>query len=200
MRRRCGWITNQYLSPQPIHQLCNGMTTLDAVAEKLPTRIPTPCIGVCSTGIGDVVCRGCKRYAHEVIHWNSYSDEQKRAIDTRLEVLLTQVVAAKLTVFDSALLATQLQAQQLRYAQHKSPLVWVFELLRAGASQIGDTRAFGFDVMPGYRHMTLLALREQIDREFYLLSEAHYQRYIDATWTIAPQPGTSGSADSMCTE
>ncbi|MDC1160500.1 DUF1289 domain-containing protein, partial [Luminiphilus sp.] len=25
--------------------------------------IRTPCIGVCSTGVGDVVCRGCKRFA-----------------------------------------------------------------------------------------------------------------------------------------
>ncbi|MEC7008614.1 MAG: DUF1289 domain-containing protein, partial [Pseudomonadota bacterium] len=32
--------------------------------------IKTPCIGVCSTGIGDSVCRGCKRFSHEVIHWN----------------------------------------------------------------------------------------------------------------------------------
>jgi predicted Fe-S protein YdhL (DUF1289 family) len=42
----------------------------------LPVRTPTPCIGVCSTGIGDVVCRGCKRYAQEVIHWNGYSEQQ----------------------------------------------------------------------------------------------------------------------------
>ena len=195
------------------------MSTLDAVAEKLPARIPTPCIGVCSTGIGDVVCRGCKRYAHEVIHWNSYSDEQKRAIDTRLDVLLAQVVGAKLRVIDHALLAAQLQAQQLRYPKHKGPLVWVFELLRAGASQIGATQAFGFEVLPGYRHMTMPALREQIDREFYLLSEAHYQRYIGATWsttrqaeavviqtgtavtppgTVATPTGTGGPADLMC--
>ncbi|MEL0305883.1 MAG: DUF1289 domain-containing protein, partial [Halieaceae bacterium] len=41
--------------------------------------IRTPCIGVCSTGVGDVVCRGCKRFAHEVIDWNGYSPEQKQA-------------------------------------------------------------------------------------------------------------------------
>lgn len=156
------------------------MTTLDAVAKKLSVRTPTPCIGVCSTGIGDVVCRGCKRYAHEVIHWNSYGEREKQAIDRRLEALLAQVVGAKLSVFDTALLAAQLQSQQLRYSKHKSPLVWVFELLRAGASQIDDTRRFGFELAPGYRQMSLTALREQIDHEFYLLSEAHYQRYISA--------------------
>lgn len=148
--------------------------------EKLVTRIPTPCIGVCSTGIGDAVCRGCKRYAHEVIHWNSYSDEQKRAIDRRLDQLLAQIVTAKLRVIDRELLEQRLQAELIRYSVHRSPPVWVFELLRAGANQIRDPRDFGFAVEPGYRTVPLAVLREQIDREFFLLSEAHYQRYIAA--------------------
>lgn len=148
------------------------------MTEKLLTRVPTPCIGVCSTGIGDAVCRGCKRYAHEVIAWNSYSDEQKQLIHRRLDQLLSQVVSAKLAVFDAALLERQLRTQQIRYSVYKSPYVWVFELLRAGASQIRDSRAFGFEIEPGYRQLSLAALREQIDREFFVLSEAHYQRYI----------------------
>lgn len=148
------------------------------MTEKLPTRVPTPCIGVCSTGIGDVVCRGCKRYAHEVIAWNSYTEEQKALIHRRLDQLLSQVVAAKLHVFDAALLERQLQHQQIRYSRLKSPYVWVFELLRAGASQIRDCAQFGFSIEPGYRRFALQHLREQIDREFFVLSEAHYQRYI----------------------
>lgn len=150
------------------------------MSEKLIARIPTPCIGVCSTGIGDAVCRGCKRYAHEVIHWNSYSQEQKQAIDRRLDQLLSQVVGAKLRVFDSELLELRMRTQQIRYSLHRSPAVWVFELLRAGASQIDDPRDYGFAVEPGYRTLPLAVLREQIDREFFLLSEAHYQRYIAA--------------------
>lgn len=151
---------------------------LPAVAKKLLNRVPTPCIGVCSTGIGDVVCRGCKRYAHEVIAWNSYSDEQKALIHRRLDQLLTQIVAAKFTLLDAALLERQLKHQQIRYSMHKGPHVWIFELLRAGASQIRDCAQFGFLIEPGYRHFSLAALREQIDREFFVLSEAHYQRYI----------------------
>lgn len=150
------------------------------MSEKLITRIPTPCIGVCSTGVGDAVCRGCKRYAHEVIHWNSYSQEQKLAIDRRLDQLLAQVVSAKLRVVDAELLELRLKSQQIRYSIHRSAAVWVFELLRAGASQIDDPRDYGFAVEPGYRTLPLAVLREQIDREFFLLSEAHYQRYIAA--------------------
>ena len=49
----------------------------------LHSPVKTPCIGVCSTGIGDSVCRGCKRFSHEVIDWNSYSQEQKRIYRSR---------------------------------------------------------------------------------------------------------------------
>ena len=45
--------------------------------------VKTPCIGVCSTALGGFVCRGCKRFAHEVIDWNGYSHEQKMAIEQR---------------------------------------------------------------------------------------------------------------------
>ncbi len=83
----------------------------------LDRPVKTPCIGVCSTGIGDAVCRGCKRFSHEVIDWNSYSLEQKRVIDRRLSGFLSQCVSNKLQVTDRALLEWQLRVQQLRRQQ-----------------------------------------------------------------------------------
>lgn len=44
----------------------------------------TPCIGICSTSLGDPVCMGCGRTLEEVAQWNTYSDEQKIAINLRL--------------------------------------------------------------------------------------------------------------------
>ena len=52
--------------------------------------IKTPCVGLCSTVYGDLVCRGCKRYHHEVIQWNGYNAEEKQAVWLRLEQLLVQ--------------------------------------------------------------------------------------------------------------
>lgn len=155
------------------------------VPNELLPRVPTPCIGVCSTGVGDAVCRGCKRFSHEVIHWNSYTEAQKRLISARLDQFLTQIVSAKLTVFDEPLLIAQLQRQQVRYSAHMSPAVWVFELLRAGARQIDEPRRFGFEVDERYRALGMAMLREHIDREFFILSEAHYQCYIDPRYTHA---------------
>ncbi|MDH4039519.1 MAG: DUF1289 domain-containing protein [Gammaproteobacteria bacterium] len=145
----------------------------------MPDRpIKTPCIGVCSTGIGDSVCRGCKRFAHEVIDWNSYSPQQKAVVDKRLGDFLSQCVSNKLRVTDRALLQWQLQVQQLSYPAHHDEYCWVYSLIKAGASQIEDTAEFGFEVDMAFRPLSLVQLRELIDREFYILSQAHYDRYM----------------------
>lgn len=144
----------------------------------LDLPVKTPCIGVCSTGIGDTVCRGCKRFSHEVIHWNSYSLEQKRIIDKRLAGFLSQCVSNKLQVTDQVLLKWQLQVQNVRHVEHHDAYCWVFSLLKAGAGQIDDSRDFGFEVDLRYRQLPLIELREQIDEEYLTLSQAHYDRYI----------------------
>ena len=144
----------------------------------LDRPVKTPCIGVCSTGIGDSVCRGCKRFAHEVIAWNSYTPAQKEVVDRRLSEFLSQCVSNKLQVTDSALLQWQLQVQQISYTPHHDEYCWVFSLIKAGASQIVNTAEYGFEVDLAYRATPLAELREQIDREFYILSEAHYDRYM----------------------
>lgn len=43
---------------------------------------------------------------------------------------------------------------------------------------ISQVEAYGFVLLPEFRDWTLPELRDAIDREFFLLSEAHYQRYI----------------------
>lgn len=144
---------------------------------QLISTVKTPCIGVCSTGIGDSVCRGCKRFAHEVIGWNSFTQAQKRTIDQRLETLLAQIVAAKIRILDQQLLQWHLDVQQIDYPKHKSPYIWAYELLRAGASQIESLSSYGLELDAQNRDVDLRQLRVNIDDEFFILSEAHYQRY-----------------------
>ncbi len=147
---------------------------------KLFNRIHTPCIGVCSTGIGDSVCRGCKRFDYEVIRWNSYSEQQKASIDSRLAELLASVVGWRFLIRDVDLLAQQLKLQQIEYADYRDPYCWLYELLRAGAGQIDDCSLYGFKKMPLVQSQSLVDIRSDIDAEFYSLSVGHYERYIVA--------------------
>lgn len=141
-------------------------------------RIKTPCVGLCSTVYGDLVCRGCKRFHHEVVSWNGYSEEVKRSVWQRLEVLLAQVMAAKLEVFDAPLLRSQLESRQIRFVADQSPYCWAYQLIARGARVIQQLEAYGVVLLPEFRDWSLPELRDAIDREFFLLSEAHYQRYV----------------------
>lgn len=141
-------------------------------------RVRTPCIGVCSTGIGDTVCRGCKRFSHEVIDWNAYSEAEKTIVDRRLAAFLATCVANKFRILDRSLLEWQLSVQLVRHNPDHDPYCWLFALLKAGASQIDDPEAFGFEVLPEWHSCSLGELRDRIDHEFWLLSVAHYERYL----------------------
>ncbi|AJE21746.1 MAG: Fe-S protein [Pseudomonadales bacterium GWC1_66_9] len=141
-------------------------------------RIKTPCVGLCSTVYGDLVCRGCKRFHHEVVNWNQYTEEAKRAVWMRLEALLVQVVQAKLEVFDAQRLRRQLEQRQIRFVAEQSAYCWAYQLIVRGARAINQLEAYGIALLPEFRGWELPALRDAIDREFFLLSEAHYERYI----------------------
>lgn len=141
-------------------------------------RIKTPCVGLCSTVYGDLVCRGCKRFHHEVINWNAYGEDEKRAVWRRLESLLVQVMQGKVEVFDADRLRQQLEQRQVRFVPEQSEYCWAYQLIARGARLINRLDAYGLALLPEFRDWPLPELREAIDREFFLLSEAHYQRYI----------------------
>jgi len=60
----------------------------------------TPCAGRCSTVFGDSVCRGCRRFNHEVIRWNTFTPEQQTTIWKRLDAQLDQILVPMLPFAD----------------------------------------------------------------------------------------------------
>ena len=60
----------------------------------------TPCAGRCSTVFGDSVCRGCRRFNHEVIKWNTYTADQQSAVWHRLDAQLDQILVPLLPLAD----------------------------------------------------------------------------------------------------
>ena len=60
------------------------MTTQNKQLPRWP-EADTPCIGFCSTTLGDDVCRGCGRTSNEVDGWIFLSDQEKAAVWDRIE-------------------------------------------------------------------------------------------------------------------
>ena len=94
--------------------------------------------------------------------------------------LLSRVVAERFVVFDATLLVEQLKLQQIAWRDYRDVNCWLYDLLRAGATQIEDTASYGFARRPPVADRSLLSLRAEIDAELYALSVAHYERYIVA--------------------
>ena len=67
---------------------------------------------------------------------------------------------------------------QIRFVPEQSPYCWAYQLIARGSRLINQIEAYGVALLPEFRDWSLPDLRDAIDREFFLLSEAHYQRYI----------------------
>lgn len=151
----------------------------DPLVEQQAVKVKTPCIGVCSTGIGGEVCRGCKRFIHEIAGWNGYDNTAKSHVINRISVLLVQVVQSRISIRDVSKLEAGLKAYDIRYQPSADPHAWVLDLLKAGASQLDSLSAFGCEIKSSSKKLSLPELRDVIDEDFYTLSEAHYERYFD---------------------
>tara|TARA_B100000674_G_C37202692_1_gene629053 strand:- start:34 stop:489 length:456 start_codon:yes stop_codon:yes gene_type:complete len=138
--------------------------------------VRTPCVGICSTVFGDEVCRGCKRYQHEIIDWNSYDQSEKSFVLNRLESLKVQIMEAKVSVFDATLLKSKLLEYKVKFDEESNPLCWVFDLLRTGSQSIQNTKDFGFS-LSDTDISELASLKKDMEEELFELSEAHYDRY-----------------------
>ncbi len=142
------------------------------------TAVKTPCIGICSTtSVGDPICRGCKRFAFEVIDWNAYTDEEKRAVLQRIEALVQPIVEARFVIRSRQELAAGLKRHSVPCNPDMSPASWLHSLLKKRHRQIQDLSGYGVDIRDEWRHLALADLAEDMDVQLLRLCEAHQIRY-----------------------
>ena len=138
----------------------------------------TPCIGVCSTSYGDHICRGCKRFSHEVTGWIKYSDTEKSLVNERLQKFKTTILEDKFTIIDPEKLKNKLKDANTSFNQELDPLCWVFDLFRTFTIEDIDLEEVGIALKGEFSNMPLSKIKEDINKEFFELSLAHYERYI----------------------
>ena len=138
------------------------------------TRSSTPCLGICSTTYGDDVCKGCKRFVHEVINWNKYNTKEKEVVNSRLEEFKLLILKERFEILDLSVFKNKLKENAINFNNALDPLTWIFDLLRAAGSQELDLTQFGIKVLITYNPKTI---KDEINDELLKLSEAHHQRY-----------------------
>ena len=137
-------------------------------------RSSTPCLGICSTTFGDEVCKGCKRFAHEIVSWTKYSQEQREIVNDRLEKFKIQILQHRFAVTDKNLFESMLEEKAINFNHSLDPLTWIFDLFRAAGSQTFDISNFGIKSLVQFNPKTI---RDEINNELLELSEAHHEMY-----------------------
>jgi hypothetical protein len=141
----------------------------------------SPCIGICSTTYGDLVCRGCKRFAHEVVGWNGYDDDQKGAIWLRLRQLQSGATLEIIELVDGTAFARQVEFDPDARASvaASEPGLMIYQLLRrwarSGRPLAGDLARLGLRIRREDLPRQADSLLRCIDQEFYLRSLAVYE-------------------------
>ena len=137
-------------------------------------RSSTPCLGICSTTFGDEVCKGCKRFAHEIVGWTKYSQGEREIVNDRLEKFKIQILQHRFAITDKNLFESMLEEKAINFNHSLGPLTWIFDLFRAAGSQTFDISNFGIKSLVQFNPKTI---RDEINNELLELSEAHHERY-----------------------
>ena len=149
-------------------------------------KVQTPCIGICSTVYGDNVCRGCKRFSHEIINWNQYADEQKQLVWDRLISLQSKILDQKIKISDVNKLKDFSKQHNLRINFNFPSSSWVFQVMAFCHGKIIDLEICGLEILPEYQQLEVKELSELITEEYYQLSLAHF----DISFSRHPQAKT----------
>ena len=131
-------------------------------------RRRTPCIGVCSTTYGDLICRGCKRFSHEVVGWNGYTKTQQNVIWKRLRKLQVQAIESILQIENPDLF----DRAKSNISEKLPNALICLEFLRNKLTldEVGIKVRFDLE---GSTHQDFV---RAIDQEFHLGWSAYYER------------------------
>ena len=142
-------------------------------------RSSTPCIGICSTTFGDDVCKGCKRFSHEITNWGKFSTDERAVVNSRLEQFKITILEEKFTISDSELFESKMNEFSINFNSSLDPITWIFDLLRASSNEDLNVNDFGIEILPAFSDFSLIELRDLINQEMLQLSEAHYYKFFN---------------------
>lgn len=111
----------------------------------MAASITSPCVGLCSTTLGDPVCRGCQRGDDEILDWFGLTGDEREARMAELDALREAVAGRFLRVVDAQCLEAQLLRYRIRFRPEQPALSRAVELLRVGRTRIQALPRYGLE-------------------------------------------------------
>lgn len=130
----------------------------------------TPCAGRCSTVFGDSVCRGCRRFNHEVIQWNTYTPEQHTAVWKRLDAQLDQILIPMLPFADLRHVEGFVLSKRVRLRDDASKGRKLYHALKICEKNKNLAEESGL----GIHHKQVKPLWQEFERRVLALATASY--------------------------
>jgi uncharacterized protein len=144
--------------------------------EKAMGAIASPCVGLCSTTLGDRTCRGCQRSEAEIRDWFGLAGAARAARIAELDALREQVAGRYLRLVDATALEAQLRRHRIRFRPDQPGLSRAVELLRVGRERIGELVRYGLAPTAAGRGLGAAELHARLAAELAAAAEARRAR------------------------
>ena len=131
----------------------------------------TPCAGRCSTVFGDAVCRGCRRFNHEVIRWNTYTAEQHTAVWRRLDTQLDQILVPMLPLANLIAVEQFVLSKRIRLREDATKGRKLYHALKLCEKNRHFTDESGL----GIHYKDVRPLWQEFERRVLALANASYE-------------------------
>lgn len=130
-------------------------------------------MGICSTTYGDLVCRGCKRFAHEIDQWNGYADDQRLLVWQRLYTLREGAVLAHVRIDSGTRLSERAEALRVPDRELLTTANLAYEVIRRLPRE-ADFASLGLAPLAPAAHAG--ELYQRLEAELYRRAVAQYER------------------------
>ncbi|WP_445004294.1 DUF1289 domain-containing protein [Halomonas mongoliensis] len=158
--------------------------------------IASPCVGLCSTTLGDRTCRGCQRADTEIRDWFGLDADTRRARMAELDALREAVAGRYLRLVDADALQAQLSRHRIRFRPEQPGLSRAVELLRVGREQIRELARYGLAPAGEGEGLALPELHARLAAELRAAADARGLAL--AAHDASPSPSASSAETPSC--
>ena len=120
------------------------------------------------------MCRGCRRFAHEIVEWNGYTEAQKASILERLKQIKSSVLSQHLVVSNENKFEKFCKALGFELVDINDQIYAVVSYLITKSESLESA---GLEVIrEGDESSGVAELMRFLESEMYLRAQAQYER------------------------
>ena len=120
------------------------------------------------------MCRGCRRFAHEIVEWNGYNEAQKASILERLKQIKNSVLSQHLVISNESKFEKFCKALGFELVDINDQIYAVLSYLITKSESLESA---GLEVIrEGDESSGVAELMRFLESEMYLRAQAQYER------------------------